>query len=238
MMHVLGLGCGDNELAAVVYGKTFRGAPATATTPAGPLHFDDTDTHIYVYDLAGKMTGDIPADKGVGLNGLAYSGTPGLYYSANSNGGDIYTVDTKGKKIASWFKDAAYGPIPGSAIGLNGVRAKNGSVYFSFGTMAGATGKKGVYRIQVGADGKPMGNPVKIEETIAVDDFDVAANGDVYFPAGTVLYKVAAAGGDPVKVADPIQGGPSAFVSRDGMWVYWPTRGGTANQRLLRVQIQ
>jgi hypothetical protein len=226
----------------VVYGKTFRGTPAVAATattpavPAGPLHFDDTDTHIYVYDATGKMTADIPADKGIGLNGLAYSGTPGLYYATNSNGGDIYTVDTKAKKIALWFKDDSFGPAPGAPIGLNGVRAKNGWVYVSVGTQ-GMHPKRGVYRIQIGPDGKPMGGAVKIEDSIAVDDFDVAANGDVYFPAGTILYKVASTGGDPVKVADPIQGGPSALVSRDGKFAIWPTRGGTANQRVLRVAI-
>src|SRR5439155_26105809 len=63
MAHLLAPACGDNEIAAVVYGKTFRGTPATATTPAGPLHFADTDTHIYVYDLSGKMTADIPTQR-------------------------------------------------------------------------------------------------------------------------------------------------------------------------------
>jgi hypothetical protein len=235
MMHVLGLGCGDNEVAALFYGKTFRGTPAVAATattpavPAGPLHFDNTDTHIYVYDLSGKMTADIAAQKGDGFNGFAYSGTPGLYYAGNSSNGSISTVDTKAKKIATWWSDPSFGPAGTSAIGINGVRVRNGWVYMSAPT------KKGLWKVQIGADGKPMGNPVKIEDAVNADDFDVAANGEVYFPAGTILYRAPASGGDPVKVADPIQGGPSLVVARDGKSVFWPTRGGTANQRVLQV---
>jgi hypothetical protein len=242
MAHILGLGCGNNEIAAIAYGKTFRGTPAVAATattpavPAGPLHFDDTDTHVYVYDMTGKMQADIAAQKGIGFNGLTPSTTAGVYYASNSNGGDIYTVDTKAKTIALWWKDDSYGPATGAPIGLNGVKLKNGWVYFSSGTQ-GTAPKRGLYRIQVAADGKPMGNPVKIEDSVAVDDFDVAADGSVYFPGGTTLYK-AALDGTLTKVADPIQGGPTAVVSRDGKYVYWPTRGGTANQRLVRVAIQ
>jgi hypothetical protein len=232
MANVLGLGCGDNEVAALVYGKTFRGGPNPNPPPTNlPLHFDDTDTHIYVFDLTGKMTADIPGQKGDGFNGFAYSGTPGLYYAGNSNSGSISTVDTKAKKISVWWSDPSFGPAGTSVIGINGVRAKNGWVYFSAPT------KKGLWKIQIAADGKPSGQPVQIESTVNADDFDVAANGDVYFPAGTVLYKAAAADGALTKVADPIQGGPSALISGDGKWVYWPTRGGTADQRLLRVAI-
>ena len=61
-------------------------------------------------------------------------------------------------------------------------------MYFSSGTL-GQAPKRGLYKIQIGADGKPMGSPVKIEDTIAADDFAVANDGSVYIPAGTTLYK-------------------------------------------------
>jgi hypothetical protein len=95
----------------------------------------------------------------------------------------------------------------------------------------------GIYKIQIGADGKPSGQPVTIEEGLRPDDFGVAPNGDVYFPVGTTLYKAAAAGGAPTKAADPIQGGPSAIVTKDGKSVLWPTRGGTEKQRVLQLTI-
>ena len=72
---------------------------------------------------------------------------------------------------------------------------------------------------------------------MAVDDFAVGSDGSVYFPAATTLYKAAADTGMLTKIADPIPGGPSAVVSRDGKYVYWSTRGGQANQRLVRVAI-
>jgi hypothetical protein len=237
MAHLLNPVCGDNEIAAIVYGKTFRGTPAVAATatapavPAGPLHFDDTDTHIYVYDLTGKMISDIAGSKGDGFNGMAYSGTPGIYYAGNSATGSIALVDTKAKKISVWWSDASFNGGTNSPIAINGLRVKAGWVYFS------APNKKGLWKIQIGADGKPSGQAIKLEDSVNADDFDVAANGDIYFPAGTILYREPAAGGDPVKVADPIVGGPSALIAADGKSVLWPTRGGTANQRILQVAI-
>jgi sugar lactone lactonase YvrE len=241
MAEILGAGCGDNENAFVVYGKSFRGPATPPPAPGAPaaapnFSFADTDTHVYVYDLTGKMTADIAAQKGQGFNGLTYSGTSGLYYAANSNAGEIYAVDTKAKKITLWWKDDSFAPVTGAPIAINGIKVSGGWVYFSDGTL-GQAPKRGVYKLQIGPDGKPMGSPVKIEDTVAVDDFAVGADGAVYFPAGTSLYKVAAAGGTVTKIADPIAGGPSAVVSRDGKYVYWSTRGGNANQRLVRVAI-
>jgi len=110
------------------------------------------------------------------------------------------------------------------------VRSHDGWVYFA------SPAKMGIYRIQIGSDGGPQGTPVTVEEGVRPDDFDVAADGSVYFPSGPVLYKVAATG-EVTKHADPIQGGPSAVVSANQQWVYWPTRGGDNPQRLMRVAI-
>jgi hypothetical protein len=220
--------CGDNEIAVVYYGKTFR-----QPNPSGQgniLTFGDTETHVVVYDMAGKELADIPVQKGIGLNGFDSAGG-GVYYAGDSNSGGVYKVDTKAKTVALWHKDDALGPSQAITIGINGVRYHNGWVYYA------SAAKMGIYKIQVGANGMPQGMAVKVEEGIRPDDFDVAPNGDVYFPAGTILYKVAAAGGEPVKFVEPIQGGPSAYVSPDGKWVYWPTRGGTAPQRVVRVAI-
>ena len=231
MAHILGLGCGDNEVVAVFFGKTFRGAPPVPPATANsPLNFSDTDTHVYVYDLAGKLTADIAGAKGDAFNGFAYSGTRGIYYAGNSANGSISTVDTKGKKIALWWKDDSFAPAGNSAIGINGVRAQIGWVYLSGPT------KKGLWKIKLGADGKPSGDPVNVEDSVNVDDFDVAKDGSIYFTTGAILYRVAP-DGTLTKFAEPVQGGPSALVSRDGKWVYWPTRGGGANQRLVRVPI-
>jgi hypothetical protein len=96
----------------------------------------------------------------------------------------------------------------------------------------------GIYRIAVGADGKPSGSPQTIQEGLATDDFGVAPDGSVILPSGTTIYKITAAGVQ-TKIADPAVGGPSLTVSKDGKTAYWPTRvAGTATmQRLLSVAI-
>lgn len=225
--NLLGVACGDNQVATVAFGKTFR-----KPNPAGQgaiLDFTDTDTHVIVYDQAGKVSADIAAKKGLGFNGLAYAGR-GIYYATDSAGGGIYRIDTAAKSIDLWYNDEASMPTKDVVIGLNGIKVKNGWVYVS------SFPRNGVFKVQLGADGKPQGGLVKVEEGVRVDDFDVAADGTLYFTTGPVLYRVSAAG-DVTKLAEPVQGGPSAWVSSDGKWVYWPTRGGTAPQRLVRVAL-
>jgi hypothetical protein len=229
MAHVLNVACGDNEFAVVAYGKTFR-KPNPSGQGAAVLNFGDVDTHVFVFDAAGKQTADIAIPMGQGYNGLAYD-KGNTYYAGDSNSGGVYKVDTKAKTAELWFKDDSWGPSQQITIGVNGVRVKNGWVYVA------SAAKMGIYKVQIGADGKAQGAPVKLEEGVRPDDFDVTNDGTVYFPGGTTLYKVTAAG-EVSKYVEPIQGGPSALISADGKWVYWPTRGGTAPQRLVRVAIE
>lgn len=227
--NMLGVGCGESEVALVVFNKTFRGAPNPSGQGNLPANFSDNDAHVMIYDLSGKLKADIPTEKGMGFNGFAYGGQ-GMYYAGDSGSGTIYRVDGATKKIEVWFRDAKYGPNAGNAIGINGVRVKNNWVYF-----AGAS-QNGIYKIQMGPDGKAQGAPQIVEQGIRADDFDVGNDGSVYFPAGTILFRALPTGQVTV-MADPIQGGPSAVVTRDGKWVAWPTRGGTAPQRVVRVPI-
>ncbi len=37
---------------------------------------------------------------------------------------------------------------------------------------------------------------------------------------------------------DNVPNGASTWVTKDGKWLYWPTRGGDAPQRLLRVALK
>jgi hypothetical protein len=96
----------------------------------------------------------------------------------------------------------------------------------------------GLYRIWLAPDGKPRGALAAIAEGLPMDDFGVAPNGDVYFPAGPVLYRIPASGGAPVRYVDPIRPGPAAVVSRDGRWLFWPTNEvGAGHQRILRAPL-
>ena len=82
----------------------------------------------------------------------------------------------------------------------------------------------GIYRIQVGPDGKPMGTPQTIQEGLATDDFDVAPDGSVILPERHDALQGHGTAGVQTKLADPVVGGPSLVVSKDGKTAYWPTR--------------
>jgi len=247
--NLLGVGCGsDPEVAAVVFGKTFRGTPAVPATatapavPAGPNNFADNDVHVHVYDLSGKETADIPLPKGMGLNGWAAGGN-NLYYGGNSGKPEIDVVNTKTKMATLWYDAKDYAgppPVPpaGPPIAVNGVKVIPGWVYFRGIKPGSNPAVPGIYRIAIGADGKPMGTPQTIQEGLATDDFGVAPDGSVILPSGTTIYKITAAGMQ-TKIADPAVGGPSLVVSKDGKTAYWPTRvAGTATmQRVLSVAI-
>jgi hypothetical protein len=230
-MHALGVACPtNNEIATVVYNQSFR-KPGLGLGAAAILDFSNTATHVVAFDAAGKQTADLKLPANVALNGITGNGN-GVYYAADSNSGSIYRIDIAARKVELWFRDDGFAPTAATGTGMNGIKVRSGWVYFS------APARIGLYKIQISSDGKPQGVPVKVEEGLRPDDFDVAANGDVYFPVGTTLYRVAASGNDPVKFTDPIPPGASALVSADQKWVYWSTRGGTGNQRVVRVAIR
>jgi hypothetical protein len=247
--NMLGVGCGDNEIVAITFGKTFRGTPAvpaTATAPAVPArpnNFDDNDVHAWVYDLSGKVVSDVPIPKGMGLNGFAYGGKPGIYYGGNSGRPEIDLINTRTKTATVWYDAKEYSgppPVPpaGRPIAINGLRVANGWVYFRGIKPSSNPAVPGIYRIQIGADGKPTGTPKTIQEGLATDDFGVAADGSVILPSGRTIYKITT-DGVQTKIADPAVGGPSLIVSKDGKTAYWPTRvaGTTTEQRVLTVAI-
>jgi hypothetical protein len=51
------------------------------------------------------------------------------------------------------------------------------------------------------------------------------------------MYRISPSG-EATKMLDNVPGGAATMVSSDGKWVYWPTRGGTMPQRLLRAAIK
>jgi len=92
--NMLGVACGDDQIAIISYGKSFR-----QPNPSGQgniFNFTDTDTHILVYDLAGNQVADIAAP-GAGLNGFDYAGD-GIYYGGDSSSGSIYRIDVANRR--------------------------------------------------------------------------------------------------------------------------------------------
>lgn len=218
-MFVIGVACGSNEIAVSIFTKDYR-------KPAGGLVFTDTGARLKFYDLAGKPKADVAAPANVAINGFDYAGD-GIYCGGDSNSGTVFRIDSATHSLTPWFKDESLAPTPKQAIGLYGVRAKNGWVYFS------GPSKSGLFKVKIGANGQPEGGAIPMEPGLCVDDFDVADDGSTYFANGGILFKVSA-DGVVTPVADPIPWGPSAVVSNDDKTLYWPTRGGSAPQRTSR----
>ena len=126
-------------------------------------------------------------------------------------------MTTRAKTATVWYDAKDY-------TGINGVKVIPGWVYFKANKPGSNPAVPGIYRIQVGPDGKPMGTPQTIQEGLATDDFAVAPDGSVILPSGTTLYKITTAGVQ-TKIADPAVTGPSAIVSNDGMTAYWGKSG-------------
>jgi hypothetical protein len=115
-------------------------------------------------------------------------------------------------------------------IGANGIKVREGWVYVT------VTGRNAIYRVQLGANGGPTGALTKFAEAFRPDDFHVGRDGTLYASSGMIMYEVSASG-EVSKLLENVPGGAATLVSRDGKWLYWPTRGGTAPQRLLRTAI-
>jgi hypothetical protein len=86
------------------------------------------------------------------------------------------------------------------------------------------------------SQGAPKGPLKMFAQGFRPDDFDIARDGTIYLPSGTSLFKLSPTG----EVSTFLEGAglsAAAMVSGDGKWLYWPTRGGSEPQRLLRVAI-
>ena len=237
--QVLGVAPSDNGVVVTAFLRPFRRpAPAPAQPPAAgaappapalQIDFSDVGTEVLVFDKNGKVTATIPGQKGQAFNGITAVGK-GKFLIADSNAGTIWQVDASKKQIEPWIKDDVLAPAGNVPIGANGVKARNGWVYVS------VTGKGAIYRVQMDSNGRPQGTLKLFSEGFRPDDFDVAKDGSIYSSSGTTMFKVSP-DGQVSKYLENVPGGPATLVSGDGKWVYWPTRGGTSPQRVLRTAI-
>jgi sugar lactone lactonase YvrE len=231
----LGVATNNKEILLISFGKPFR-RPAPAAAPGAPpapgnADFSDVDPAIQVLNKSGKVVATIPGQKGQAYNGMALAGKD-WYLAADSNASSVWRIDPGKKKIELWIKNDVFArivpPVPGGANGgANGIKVHNGFAYI------GSQGA--IYRVKIGPGGKADGAPVKFAE-VRYDDFAIAPDGTLYGPVGNTIMKVSPTG-EVSKFLDNVPTGPAAWVTQDGKWLYWPTRGGTAPQHLVRVAI-
>ncbi len=225
MTNLLGVACGDGAIVTTAMGKSFRKQGAT---PA--FDFSDVDPHIVAFDASGKQTADIAGVKGQAFNGIISAGN-GKYYAADSNSGAVWIIDVANKTIEPVVQDDMLKPGGDFPIGANGVKVHDGWLYVT------TTGTGTIFRVKLGADGKGTGALEKFATGARFDDFDIASDGTIYLTSGPVLYKVTPAG-ELVQLEENVPGGPAMLVGPDGKYIYWPTRGGSDPQRIVRYAIQ
>ena len=238
---LIGVAATSNGVAVGAFERPFRrpapaggGRPpaptaAPGTAQAGGPDFSDVGSEILVLDKTGKLTATIRGQKGQAFNGITPAGD-GKYLVADSNASTLWQVDPARKRIEPWLKGDALAPAGPVSVGANGIKVHDGWVYVS------VTSRSAIYRVQIGADGRPRGSLTVFAQGLRLDDFDVAKDGTMYAPSGNTLYKISPKG-EVSKFLENVSGGPAALVSRDGKWLYWITRGGSGPQRLLRVAI-
>ena len=225
---VVGVATSDNGLVITAFAKPFRVAPAGGGPPQ--IDLSDVGPEVIVIDKTGAIVATIPGHRGQAFNGIARADT-GVYLIADSNAATIWRVDIARQQIESWLTDEDLAPGGAAPIGANGIKVRNGYVY------VGVTGRGIIYRIPIDGDGRPQDALTKVSEGIRPDDFDVARDGTIYLMSGMTMYRISPSG-ETIKMLDNVPGGAATMVSSDGKWVYWPTRGGTLPQRLLRTAIE
>ena len=227
LAHVLGIAGTDNGFVLSASERTFRKPDAS-----GRMQFDFSDTGpvVVVLDKKGTITGTLRGAKGAFFNGIAAGHANGqpLILSADSNSGTVWRVDLAKKQIEPWLTDPVLAPTAEAPIGPNGIKIYNDWVYVnSRGTM---------YRVRIGGDNRPQGTETLVARAIGNDDFGLTKDGTLYILDASTMKRISPSG--EVSIAyDKVPPGPAAWVSRDGKWLYWPTRGGDGPQRLLRAPI-
>jgi hypothetical protein len=222
---VVGITSTGEGFALTAFGRSFRRPGAAGQPPQ--IDFSDIDPQIIVLDKTGRVTASIPGQKGQAFNGITPAGTRnGVYLVADSNAGTIWQADVARRQIEPWLKDERLAPTETARVGANGIKMHDGWVYVnSRGTM---------YRVEMGPDGQPRGGLSVFADGIRTDDFDIARDGTVYLSSLTKI----SPRGEMSPFLDNVPTGPAVLVSRDGKWLYWPTRGADPEERLLRAAIR
>jgi hypothetical protein len=180
----------------------------------------DPGCQVLILDNSGKVKGTVDGHDPEFFNGLARAGDH-WYLIADSAGNQVLSLDTKAKKIETWIADPQ--------VRANGIKVLKGWVYVSGGDK--------IYRVQVGADRRPKGGLMLLEQGVSTDDFGIAPDGTIYAPSGKTMMKISPSGQSSVFLNDiETEGSPAAWVTQDGKWLYWISHFGPA--KVMRVALK
>ncbi len=172
-----------------------------------PFSFAGLGSKVMVLDKAGKTLKTIDAPQSAFLNGFARV-KGDVFMAADAAGGNVYRVDIGKGEITVWLSADTIAAALNTKGAPNGLKVHNGYVYFA---------RTDIYKVKIGADGKPQGGPVLVGRTGGTDDFDVARDGTVYATHGTDIIKIPVKGEPTFYTKGGCAGGCTAtLVSRDG----------------------
>jgi hypothetical protein len=191
--------------------------------PGEGYHLDmsNVGSQVLILDKNGNRKSTIDGQEGQFFNGIARAGH-GVFLITDENGMAVLRLDMAEKKIRPWIKDALLDHP-------NGIKVHNGWVYI------GCRDK--IYRVQMDSHLQPEGGPVLFAQGPETDDFAIAPDGTMYISSDTDMWKVSPTG-EVSKFLDNAPNGPSAWVTKDGKWLYWPTRLGSGERKLVRVALK
>ena len=218
------VGVASNNKDEIVLGVFQRPYQRPNSGPAGgppQLDMSNVGSQALILDTKGKLKATINGQDGQFFNGIAYAGNSS-YLITDTASTSILRLDTAAKTIEPWFKDDLLARP-------NGIKVRNGWVYV-------ASVDK-IYRVQMDSNGRPKGGANLFAQGVRTDDFSIAPDGSLYISSGMTMMKVSPKG-EVTKFLDNVANGASTWVTKDGKWLYWPTRGGDAPQRLLRVALK
>lgn len=184
------------------------------------------------------------------LNGLAVlNRRKRLLLGADSLGGRIWQLNVSTKQIKIFSEDPLTKPAPDSnlPVGINGIRVREGAVYFS------NTGREIIARLNVKYLETPIGSAVAVVTGLSgMDDFAIGPNG-AFFSAQNLndSLSYAPASGGPAEFIANITANPTSVVfgrrREDSQSVYISCAGGTSEEfnspspprgKILRVDVK
>lgn len=199
-----------------------------------PHHYLLGSFQVHVIDPFSEtnvLVKSIPVPDTELLNGLTtLPEHPHVVLGADSSAGSILRIDTHTDEVATAFSSPAlgFGDATGLQIGVNGVRIRDGHLYFTnsrLGTFS---------RLRIDEDGFPLGEP----QVIAIlpgwedgehlwDDFDFDEEGNAYITAHpSSLIRVSTEGEQETIVGgdgDDTLSAPTAVALEEGGRAVWVT---------------
>lgn len=177
------------------------------------------------------------------LNGVAVlDHRKGLLLIADSLLGLIWRLNVHTGEVKIFIDDPLTkgSPDPKLSFGVNGIKVRNGAVYFS------NSDRKIIARLNVNYDGTPKGPAVVVVKGITgADDFAIAPNGAFFATenTGNALVYAPATGGDAEILANnTVNPTAVAFGRRpeDAQSVYLSSAGGTSppHGKILKVNVK